>query len=76
MVDMDSLHIWLGLACGANLLFHTPFTKLIYMYCRWVKTALNFNLMNLHVMIMNLYSTKTIEEYSKVLYIKLKLMNE
>ena len=32
--------------------------------------------MNLHVMIMNLYSTKTIEEYSKVLYIKLKLMNK
>ena len=27
-------------------------------------------------MIMNLYSTKTIEEYSKALYIKLKLMNK
>ena len=69
MVDMDSLHIWLALACGSNLLFQAPFTKLIYMYCRWVKTALNFNLMNL-------YSTKTIEEYSKALYIKLKLMNK
>ena len=28
------------------------------------------------VMIMNLYSAKTIEEYSKVLYIELKLMNK
>ena len=27
-------------------------------------------------MIMNLYSTKTIEEYSKALYIKLKLKNK
>ena len=27
-------------------------------------------------MIMNLYSAKTIEEYSKALYIKLKLMNK
>ena len=27
------------------------------------------------MMIMNLYSAKTIEEYSKALYIKLKLMN-
>ena len=32
--------------------------------------------MNLHVMIMKLYCTKTIEEYSKALYIKLKLMNK
>ena len=28
------------------------------------------------IMIMNLYSTKTVEEYSKALYIKLKLMNK
>ena len=28
------------------------------------------------IMIMNLYSAKTIEEYSKALYIKLKLMNK
>ena len=28
------------------------------------------------IMIMNLYSTKTIEEYSKALYIKLKLKNK
>ena len=28
------------------------------------------------IMIMNLYSTKTIEEYSKALYIKLKLLNK
>ena len=41
MVVMDSLHIWLGLACGSKLLFQATFTKLIYMYCRWVKTALN-----------------------------------
>ena len=30
----------------------------------------------LMIMIMNLYSAKTIEEYSKALYIKLKLMNK
>ena len=28
------------------------------------------------IVIMNLYSAKTIEEYSKALYIKLKLMNK
>ena len=28
------------------------------------------------LMIMNFYSAKTIEEYSKALYIKLKLMNK
>ena len=28
------------------------------------------------IMIMNLYSAKTIEEYSKALFIKLKLMNK
>ena len=28
------------------------------------------------IMIMNLYSAKTIEEYSKALYIKLKLMKK
>ena len=28
------------------------------------------------IMTMNLYSAKTIEEYSKTLYIKLKLMNK
>ena len=33
-------------------------------------------LMMMMMMIMNLYSAKTIEEYSKALYIKLKLMNK
>ena len=34
------------------------------------------SLLMMMMMIMNLYSAKTIEEYSKALYIKLKLMNK
>ena len=33
------------------------------------------SLLMMMMMIMNLYSAKNIEEYSKALYIKLKLMN-
>ena len=34
------------------------------------------SLLMMMTMIMNLYSAKTTEEYSKALYIKLKLMNK
>ena len=43
---------------------------------RWGSLKSPFVTSKWNEMIMNLYSAKTIEEYSKALYIKLKLMNK
>ena len=43
---------------------------------RWGTLKSPFVASKWNEMIMNLYSAKTIEEYSKALYIKLKLMNK
>ena len=41
-----------------------------------ITTYVSHTMMIMIIMIMNLYSVKTIEEYSKALYIKLELMNK
>ena len=45
-------------------------------HTRWGSLKSSFITSKWNEMIMNLYSAKTIEEYSKALYIKLKLMNK
>ena len=56
-----------------NLLFNKNIECLNF-YCKTVLS--NLMIMIMMIMIMNLYSAKTMEEYSKALYTKSKLMNK